>query len=162
MDWEINKSALECSACKAVFEGGQGLHSALYDEVEGFIRRDYCDACWESADKSAVFSFWRTRVPKKGEKVRQFVDDDTLMNFLTRLAGEADRAKRNFRYVLALLLMRKKLLKFRESVMGDGGEELVLVEPKTAVEHHVFNPQLTDEELAQVRDEIGQVLNVKL
>ena len=162
MDWDIGKSSIGCAACGAGFDDGQELFSALYDKIEGFIRRDYCARCWETADQGEAFSFWRTRQPEKGAKVRRFVDDDTLMDFFARLAGQEGRLKRNFRYVLALLLMRKKLLKYKESVSGEGGEELVLVEPKSAEEHRVYNPQLTEEELGQVHDEIGQVLNVKL
>ena len=161
-DWDISETSLVCAGCESTFQEEQELFSALYDEQASFARRDYCPNCWESVDKGEAFSFWRTRIPRKEQKNRQFVDDETLMDFFRRLENEESRGKRNFRYVLSLLLMRKKLLRFRTGIRSEGGEELVLYEPKSHVEHRVYDPQLAEDEIEQVREQIGQVLNVKL
>jgi len=162
MDWDINKTSLSCAGCEKAFEEEEAISSALFDENGQFMRRDYCIACWEKTDTGKAFGFWRTRIPRKDARVKRFVDDETLMDFFRRLERQQDLSKRNFHYVLSLLLMRKKLLKFRDVKKTEGGEELVLYSRADDREYRVYNPQLTEEEIQQVRDEIGQVLNVQL
>ena len=162
MDWDIRKTAAECSVCKAPFGEGVEVCSALFDRTTEFERRDYCLACWQAAGRDEVFSFWRTRVPCRDEPRRPVVDKDVVLNFFDRLEGAEEALKRNFRYVLALLLMRKKVLKFTDVERGEGGEVLVLYDKERDRECRVPNPQLTDEEIQSVTEEVGKLLNIEV
>lgn len=161
-DWEIGKTTLVCSASGREFAEGEEIFSALYDEGERFVRRDYGTDCWPPADLEGVFSFWKTRIPRHDAAVRRFVDDDVILDFFRRLAGHEEARKRDFRYVLALLLMRKKVLKFKE--MRRLGEETVMVlhDRVGGCDYEVVDPRLSEEQVERVSEEVGQVLNVRL
>ena len=162
MNWEISKVGPHCAACGRGFAEEEDLFSGLYDEQTAFVRRDYCAACWAEAERDKVFSHWRTRVPKKDEPPKRLVDDDVLRNFFHRLEGESEPLKVNFRYVLALLLIRKKLLKFT-AIRRDGDQEwLVLHDRAEDRDHEVLNPELSEDEVAAVTEECGKVLNMRL
>ncbi len=60
------------------------------------------------------------------------------------------------------MLMRKKKLKFADVVREDGKEYLILRRSRTKEEHRVLNPQLTDEETEQVRQELTQILETQV
>lgn len=162
MDWEIAKSQLKCQQCERPFAEQEEFFSALYEEDNRFVRKDYCTACWEKIDSATAYSFWKTRCIPKPEKVKKFVDDSVILDFFIRLQESAEPAKKNFRYVLALLLMRKKLLKLKDIKKGEGGEALILYYPDEDRYFEVYNPQLTEEQITQVTEEVGQILNVKL
>ena len=162
MDWEISKVGPHCEGCDRSFDEGDALFSALYDEQTEFVRRDYCPACWEKVDQGRVFSHWRTRTPTKDAPPKRFVDDDVLLSFFARLDGEEDRLKINFRFVLGLLLIRKKLLKFTRVRRQGEIEFLVLQDKREGREVEVRNPELTEEQVVTVTEECGKLLNMRL
>jgi hypothetical protein len=57
--------------------------------------------------------------------------------------------------------MRKRLLKFDDIKKGEGGEALIMRDPAENRVFEVYNPQLTEEQIQQVTEEVGQILNVK-
>ena len=166
MDWNIAKSLHRCTRCDKEFAEEQPYYSALYDTGAEFERRDFCVDCWtapDNADRDRAFSFWKTEVPKADEPRRVFVDDAVIFDFFQRLAAEEDHpVKRNFRYILGLMLMRKKKLKFKDVVRENGKEYLILRRSRTKEEHRVLNPDLTDEETEQVRNELTQILQTEV
>ena len=107
---------------------------------------------------SGVFSFWRARVPGAGEDKKPMLDESVVMDFFLRLSGTDEEKRLNFRYFLALILMRKKLLKFIDVRRRDDKEYLVLKRPREEQEHEVYNPQLDEEQLEQVREDLSQIL----
>ena len=164
MDWDIAKSERRCSACDKEFAEEDPFFSALFDTGAEFVRKDYCPACWESTEhEKAPFSFWKTEVPKEDEPKKVFVDDNVIFDFFRRLADEEHiPARRNFRYILALMLMRKKKLKLTDVKHQDGNEYLVLRRSRSKELHRVLDPKLSEEELTQVRDELTQILEAEV
>ncbi len=91
------------------------------------------------------------------------MDDAVIFDFFERLAPEEGQSlKRNFRYILALMLMRKKILKFNDVVRENDKEYLVLRRSRTKEEHRVLNPELTDEQMEQVKNELKQILETEI
>ena len=66
----------------------------------------------------------------------------------------------NFRYVAALLLMRRKRFRFEDVARDEaaGRDVLVLKEARTGTIHQVVDPRLTDDQIAAVQDEVFRVL----
>ena len=166
LDWNISKSLHRCEQCEKEFAEEEAYFSAIYDTGVEFERKDFCVACWEDHDapqREQAFSFWKTEIPKADEPRKMFVDDSVIFDFFQRLASEDEEpTKRNFRYILGLMLMRKKKLKFADVVREDGKEYLILRRSRTKEEHRVLNPQLTDDETEQVRLELTQILETQV
>ena len=76
-----------------------------------------------------------------------------------KLENENDVSRVNFRYVLSLYLMRKKVLKLKTSHKSNGNEYLVLRNVKEDKDTEVLKPQLSKEEVLAVTDEIGKLVN---
>jgi aromatic ring-opening dioxygenase LigB subunit len=81
-----------------------------------------------------------------------------LMAFFERLGRETEQEKINFRFVLALVLMRKRRLKYDSSIMEADKEiwRLRFAGDKQTVD--VTNPHLDDEQIEQLSTQIGQIL----
>jgi hypothetical protein len=166
LDWNISRSQRRCSKCDKEFAEAEAYYSALYDTGADFERKDFCPGCWSAPDGSPrerAFSFWKTEVPKAEEHKKVFVDDAVIFDFFQRLAGEEEQGvKRNFRYILGLMLMRKKVLKFKDVVREGDREYLVLRRSRTQEEHRVLDPKLTEQEMEDVKNELTQILETEV
>lgn len=161
-EWEINKPLGYCCGTDKQIEAGEEYYAALVETEEGLQRRDFCVAYWDEK-KPDVYCYWKTMLPLPDSKKAVFVNDEMLLAFFNRLAGETDEEKVNFRFVLMLVLMRKKILKY-DSTSLDGDREmwrLRLAGPdKEYVE--VVNPHIDEGKIERLSGQIGQILQVNL
>jgi hypothetical protein len=160
-EWTINKPLGQCHGTGVKIEPGQEYFGALVKTEEGLQRRDFCADYWES-EKPDVFCYWKTKLPHPDQRKQLFVDDQMLMAFFERLEKETDPEKVNFRFVLALVLMRKRILKYEDTVIEDGREiwRLRIVGDKHVAE--VVNPHLDEEQVEQLSSQIGEILQTDL
>lgn len=161
-EWEIDKPLGQCYGTGRKIEPGEEYFGALVETDQGLLRRDFCADYWDS-EKPSVFCYWKTKLIPAGQKKPIFVDDEMLMAFFERLAGEREQEKINFRFVLALVLMRKRRLKYDSSKAEDGKEIWrlrIAGGDKEFVE--LINPHLDEEQIEQLSSQIGQILQVDL
>jgi len=158
-DWEIKKTLGQCCITQQAFEVGEEYFAALVETETGLERRDYSTECWHK-ERPPVYCFWRTRMPEADQKKKLFVDDEMLLTFFDRLADETEPEKVNFRFVLMLILMRKRRLKY-EGMKTEGAMEtwsLRVSGENRCVE--VINPHLTEDKIEQLSSQMGQILQV--
>jgi hypothetical protein len=157
IDYQIQTNSRRCAETGRELRPGEKYYSVLSDEAGKFVRRDYSTEAWKGPPEGA-FSFWAGRIPTSDARRMPRIDDEMLMECFQRLEGQTDPGRLNFRYVLALLLMRRKRLKFEE-VHTDGDEEILALRcPKTRTLYRIANPRLTDAEMETVQDEVFEVL----
>ena len=160
-EWEINKPLGQCFGSDKTIEYGEEYFGALVETEEGLQRRDFCADYWLK-EQPKVFCFWKSKLPNPDQKKQMFVDDDMLMAFFERLEKETEPEKINFRFVLSLILMRKRLLKYDQTNNDNGTEiwRLRIVGEKSFVD--VVNPHLNEEQIEQLSSQIGQILQTDL
>jgi hypothetical protein len=162
-DWEINKPIGQCAGNGRTIQYGEEYYGALVQTPEGLKRCDYCQDYWQN-EKPDVFCFWKTKLPNPEQKKRIFVDDNMLMAFFERLASETEQEKINFRFVLALILMRKRFFKYDETKIVDDKEiwRLKVVGDSTKEKVDVINPHLNEEQIEQLSNQLGEILQTDL
>jgi len=160
-DWEINKPLGQCHGTERKIEFGEEYFAALVEVEEGLQRRDFCAEYWES-QKPDVFCYWKSRLPEPGQKKQLFVDDQMLMAFFDRLEKETEQEKINFRFVLALILMRKRILKYDETKNVDDREVWCLRKTGEKEIVEVVNPHLNEEQIERLSSQIGEILQADL
>jgi hypothetical protein len=160
-DWEIDKPLGQCSGTGEKIGYGEEYFAALVETGERLVRRDFCTEYWQKA-KPDVYCYWKTRMPRPDERKHKFVDDEMLTAFFERLERETEQEKINFRFVLALVLMRKRRLKYDSSKTKEGEEiwRLRKAGEKEFVE--VINPKLDEEQIKQLTSQIGEILQTDL
>jgi hypothetical protein len=157
IDYHIQPSTRRCTLTGRELQPGERYYSVLVDEAGRFLRKDYSVEAWQGPPPEA-FSFWMGRVAAAQGARRPSIDDELLMDCFVRLEGQLEPGRCNFRYVLALLLMRQRRLKFEEARHEDGQEVLILRCVRKGARHTVVNPGLTEEQMAAVQDEVFQAL----
>ena len=165
-EYDIDKTAGRCVVCDEVIAPGEELMATVAEGDEELRRDDYCLACWEAEardDSPDLLGVWRTRVPKAKEKTKLLVDDELLVNFFQRLEGVEAPARVNFRFVLALVLMRKKLLVYDRGERGEDGTELWTMHLKgDTAKYFVTDPHLDEEKIADVSRQLGEIMEGEL
>lgn len=166
-EYEISKVSDLCRHCGREIAPGEELVATVVEADEQLERRDYCPACWEvvraERDEADLFGLWRTRIPMPQEKKKLFVDDDLLVNFFERLDGSEDASRLSFRFVLALILMRKKVLVYDRSVKDEAGRDVWRMHLRGDERpHEVIDPQMDDEKIADVSRRLGEILEGEL
>ena len=156
-EYQIQANTRRCHVTGRELQPGEKFYSVLFDQSGQFVRQDFSSDGWQGNPEGA-FSFWTGTVPPLDERRRPRFDDDLLLDCFNRLEGQTEPDRVNFRYVLALLLMRRKRLKFEEANMSGDLETLCLRCPRTGWQYQVLNPRLSEEEMATVQEEVFKVL----
>ena len=147
----------------------------------GLKRIDVSAPVWEAGHRPPnLFGYWKTTVPEPNEKKRMFVDNTILMQMINKLAIAEEEEKIAFRYVLALILMRKRLLRYdaseKETIEHEDGttttQEIWTLTPKLDIKKGpmskwdednkltLVDPKLNAEKIEQVTSQLDGVLNI--
>ena len=156
--WEVKPAAGRCAVTGRCLEEGEEFYSVLFEDGEGFRRCDYSLDCWKGPPEGSYCHF-KSRIPIKQKRKKLLVDNEILVNFFLRLGDETEPVRRQFRFVLALILMRKRLLRY-EGTAAEGGLEvwrMVLTTDRS--EHRVANPRLSDEQIEGVSSQLSAILH---
>lgn len=168
-EWKIAKSGGACSLCAAALGahaagGAQPYFSALFQRPEGLVRQDFCTSCFQAKRPADVYYFWKAAPQSPDAEVKKrapVVDVDFVLDFFKRLEGDNAPQRVAFRYILALMLTRKKLLVFEQKKKDAEGRDVQLYrEKRGGVSHQVIEPSLTEEEITNVSAELGTLLGL--
>ena len=118
--WEVQRSMGTCVTTGRAFKEGEEFYTVLFEDGDSFRRADYSLDAWQGPPEGS-FCHFKSRVPIREKKRKLLVDDELLVNFFLRLSQEIAPVRVRFRFVLALILMRKRLLKYQESVAEPDG-----------------------------------------
>jgi hypothetical protein len=156
-EYQIQANTRRCAATGRELRPGERYYSVLLEEAGKFVRKDYGAESWRGAPAGA-FSFWQGRITTGPAPRKMAFDDDLLADCFHRLEGEGEPSKLGFRYVLALLLMRRKRFQFEEVRQEKGQEALQLRCTRTGARFRVIDPGLTEEEIESVQEDVFQAL----
>jgi hypothetical protein len=156
-EYQIQANTRRCCVTGRELVVGEKYYSVLVDEGHRLVRQDYSKEAWAGPPVNA-FSFWVGRISAPESKRRPPIDDEMLLDCFQRLDGQTEPGRIRFRYVLALLLMRRRRFTFEEAVKEAGLEVLCLRCTRTGTLHRVVNPCLTEEEMVTVQDEVFRAL----
>lgn len=159
--FEVERTSGKCATTGAVLEEGEEFYAVLFEAEDGasFHRVDYSFAGWPGQPPEGCYCHFKSRIPVK-QKVKQLlIDNDSLITFFQRLESEQEPLRIQFRFVLALLLMRKRLLRYDDSTRADEGEVWQMTLTRDHSTHRVINPQLTDDQIAGVSQQLTAILH---
>jgi hypothetical protein len=157
MDYQIEGNTRRCAVSGKELQAGEKVFSVLIEREGRLERQDYSAANWQGPP-DGILCFWTSTVPSPTAPHRPQFDDELLLDCFHRLEGEAEPEKVKFRYVVGLLLMRRRRLKFEESPRKNGQPGLRLRCVRSGETYDVVNPHLTDDEILSVQQEVFRML----
>jgi hypothetical protein len=98
---------------------------------------------------------------KEGKAKSRTVDVKVLEDLFLRLVQEKDPAKEDILFLLSMLLVQKRVLKYRE-MRTVGTRRFVLVgKPRSPKTWEVADPGMEPEKMAALREELKRILELE-
>jgi hypothetical protein len=156
MEYEVQHGGRRCSKTGREFAPGEAFYSVLLAEGKELKRLDYAAEAWPGAPEDAV-GWWKSVVPDRSAAKRRWAPNDVMLDFWDRLADEPD--KQDMRYVLTLLLVRRRVFRLEEERRGPCGEERLVVGcPRRDATYEVAAAIPTDERIEEIQAELEKLL----
>jgi hypothetical protein len=124
LDFEIQKFSRRCAASQRELTPGETFYSVLIPEGAEVVRRDYARECWQGPPDNAI-GWWRAEVPDPQANRVSWAPHDVMLHYFEQLHEEP--AKHDFCYVLALLMIRRRIFKLEVTDRDAHGQEHLLV-----------------------------------
>ncbi len=156
IDFEVQRCTRRCHATDRELQPGEVVYSALVKSGSQVVRRDWAESAW-SGPTGEMVSWWRTKLPEPAAKRAAMAPGEVMLELFESLEGLSDQA--DFRYVLALLLVRRRVLKLEGSQAdADASGVLRLYSTKTDQRWQVPIVMPSKSRTAAIQAEIGRLL----
>jgi hypothetical protein len=158
-EWEIKARSHHCARTQETFEDGATIFTLLFRERAGFRREDISEEAWQLVKESVEpFSFWKSKFQAAPPPAPEAMPKESVEELLRRLVTEDLPEHLNARYVLAILLERKRTLK-QVDVRETAEDKILIYEHvKTGEAFIIQDPRLRLDQLDSVQEEIYSLL----
>jgi hypothetical protein len=162
--WTFRRRHGACARCERAFEPDEVHWSALAVAQEQLVREDCCRACWRDLEESAAdgrpawLFWWRTR-HEVARKAGLALNLEAIEALFLGLEGRGETRLRELRYVLCLLLMRKRRLKIERIARDEEGESMLVRRPRRQESLRVFVFDFDAARMGELREELRTVFD---
>lgn len=163
-DWNIQSRAHTCQSCGKAFVDQQPYHTLLHDRRQTYERLDICLECWQAqyaegaAERKGFISHWQGIYEAPPPPAPEAIKKENAESLLRRLMELGDPRYTAARYILAVMLERKRLLKVKEQIVSEGRRVFVYEHPKSGDVFTIPDPGLQLNQLEQVQHDVSQLL----
>jgi hypothetical protein len=156
LDFEIQRCTRKCFATERELRPGETFFSVLVQEGAEVTRRDYAEEAWTGPPEGAI-GFWKSQMPGAGAKKLHWAPNDVMLHYFEQLADNEE--KLDVRYVLALLMIRRRVVRQENTEIDEQGREVaVLFCPRNEQEYRTPVVMPSAERVQQIQDEIAKLL----
>lgn len=156
--YDLDSPKRVCSQSGLELLPGTRYVGLLREDGSRFVRQDVSLDHWSGEAPTGTLAQWRGVVPDNGKKPKPTTNDAALFDCFDRLAGALEPEKLKFRYVVALLLLRKKKLKFDDARRTANGDFLQVRDGRTGKRVEVIDPHLSADDMDVIQTEVFRVL----
>jgi hypothetical protein len=161
--WHVRSRSRECAATGAAFADGEIIITALYPDPEssGYLRRDFTTVAWANLPGGfgRPFSFWKTAYLAPADHSSERPEEKlSAEEVLRRLCEEDEDHTENTRYILAVMLERRKLLRETDHQRTPDGILRVYEHRKTGEVFLVRDPDIALDQVQAVQEEVSVLL----
>jgi hypothetical protein len=156
LDFEIQRCTRRCAKTDRELQPGEEVYSVLLTEGAEVVRRDFSRQAWDGPPEEAI-GWWKSRIPDATAKRANWAPNDVMLEYFQQL--EAKPEKSDVRYVLALLMARRRILRLEDAETDDSGQEsLVVFCPRNEVEYRVPVCLPDSQRAEEIQDELARLL----
>lgn len=156
MDYEVERCTRHCAGSGRELKEGEEFYSVLLAERGEVHRHDYSSEAW-SGPPEAALACWKSHMPTREAKKGQLAPNEVMLQLFRELEQVPEKA--DMRYVLALLLVRRRVLKQEDMEHDDMGHEvLVLYSPRDETTHRVVAAMPDQRRTDEIQNELVKLL----
>jgi hypothetical protein len=155
MDYEVQRSTRHCTVSGREFAPGETYYSALVAEGMDLKRYDYAADAWPGPPAETV-GWWKSQIPDRTTARKHWAPNDVMLQFWDELAEQPH--KQDMRYVLTLLLIRRRVFRLEEEKFEAGQELLVVYCPRRETTYQVLAVAPEPPRIDQIQEELAALL----
>ena len=156
VDFQIQRCSRRCFVTDEEFRPGEVFYSVLIAEGAEIIRRDFCKSSWGGPPADSV-GWWQSCMPTATSKKIGWAPNDVMLEFFQELADKPE--KKDLRYVLTLLLIRRRVMRLEETDQEqEGREQLVVYCSRQEEIYRVPVVQPNPTRTQEIQDELANLL----
>ena len=151
LDFDVRACSRRCASTERTLQAGDAYFSVLEEQGTGMQRTDYSVEAWQGPPEECI-GWWRSKIPTKEGGKPKLAPTEVMLNLLSALAKRPE--DQEFRYLLSLLLLRRRILKREEATRNQAGNEVLVLSctrRKEQFEVVVAEPNATQAKLVQQR-----------
>ena len=134
-DLEVHRCTRQCAKTDRLFSPGETIYSVLLSDGGQIKRLDYAADAWQEPPDTAM-AWWKSQLPGANAKRVHWAPNEVILDYFDRLQNE--EAKADVRYVLTLLMIRRRIVRLEHVSASESGNEIMLVySPRQESEHRV-------------------------
>lgn len=153
MDLTIRRPTCQCAETGRSIEPGESFYSALVRAGGSIERVDVSADAWRGPPEQSI-AWWRSTMPEARAKGPSLASADVLLDVLERLEG--DEVESRLRYLLALFLVRRRVLRLAEQggPPESGPPTLRVICPRRATEYRIRTVEGASDDVAHKLTEL--------
>jgi len=119
-------------------------------------RYDYSAEAWQGPPEQAV-GWWKSRMPDRAGRPKHWAPNDVMLQFFDELAEQDDR--RDMRYVLALLLVRRRVMRLEDNETDDQGHDVMVLHcPRRDATYKIPAVEPNQQRIEEIQEELARLL----
>jgi hypothetical protein len=156
IEFDFKRPTRRCSQTENEIGPGDVFYSALIEGGDGeLVRKDYAAEVWQGPPEDCI-GWWRSRIPTLDKGRIYWAPRGVLMAFFEHAYEQSQQT--GLAYVMALLLVRKRILSWQESLERDGKRWLVVHDAKAKQAYEVEQFELTEEQMQAIQQNLADKL----
>jgi hypothetical protein len=156
LDFDVKRCTRRCAKTEREFRSGETIYSVLVPEGSDVVRLDYAEEAWEGAPENAI-GWWIGKMPSHDSKKVTWAPNDVMLHFFRELENNPDQIE--LRYVLCLLMIRRRILREEGSQRDEEGREILQVHcPQDDSQHQVLAQLPEPEKAVELQAALSQLL----
>ncbi len=158
-DWNIRKRSACCARTGHEFADGEAFYTLLFRQDDGWERVDLCTEAWQSyGSEEPPFSFWQSIYEAPPPAQPDSLPKENAESLLRKYLDDDDPRHANVRYLLAVMLERKKILRHTDTRQLDSGSLLIYEHLSSGEVFLIPDPDLRLEKISEVQEEVAGLL----
>ena len=153
MEYQIRPAGRSCALSGRAFRAGEWCWSVLVEKSGEVVRQDICEESWTGAPAGAI-GYWRCLAGGVAEPTRPKLTADSLFQSFLQLYESPNRVQQQYRYILALLLLRKRRLILEEVVEVDDRPTMRLSGSGGEGPFEIPEEELTEAEVERLQQQL--------
>lgn len=156
LDFEVQRCTRRCHASDRELKPDEPFYSVLISEGAEVVRRDYGEDAWEGPPEEAL-GWWKSQMPSADGSKVNWAPNDVMLHYFQQL--EASPEKADTRYVLSLLMVRRKILRLEDSEADSQGRELLVLScSRNDQQYRCLVADPTPTRVAEIQNELATLL----
>lgn len=156
IEYEVHRSSRHCAVTGRELAPGEPYYSALVPKGSSLERLDYAVESWQGPPEGAV-GWWKSHQPEAGKRAIHTAPNDVMLDWFDRMADQPDQ--QDVRYVLALLLIRRRVFRLEETEHdAQGNEVLVVYCHRREVTYAIPAIMPNEVRIEQIQEELAKLL----